>query len=199
MDFESIPQLISNKTLKQLNKLCLNNNIQPNIINTDYNTYLLKFYKNYIKKNLFPLILVGFILLILLIKFIIKKEKDEDKIQKINYVNEHNHEHNHEHNLKQHKDIKDIETKKIEIKQKSDLEQDQKQKKDLDLDQDLEDQDLEDLDQDLEDQDINFEDYDINTNNEYNDDISTHLLNDNANNLETKTKYDKLAKMISGN
>jgi len=79
MDDEFIPQLISTRTVKHINKMITSgsgSDANPGVKLTNWATHLKYFYSHYIKTNLFPLIIFAFIGIILLFKYLVKKEKD---------------------------------------------------------------------------------------------------------------------------
>jgi hypothetical protein len=82
MNNELLPNLISSKTVKYIDTLIITNDkVVPNL-----NIHLYNIYNNYLKQNLFPLILISFVCIILFIKYLLKKEKDV-KLKMVKNIN----------------------------------------------------------------------------------------------------------------
>jgi len=77
-DAPSKPNLISTKTLKQLNEKCqIGGTHAP-----EWGTNIYDFYVTYIQPNMFPIIVFGLIILFLSIKYILKQERKKVKTNK---------------------------------------------------------------------------------------------------------------------
>jgi len=77
-DASSKPDLISTKTLKQLNKTCqIGGTHAP-----EWSSNMNDFYLTYIQPNMFPIIVFGLIILFLSIKYILKQERKKVKPSK---------------------------------------------------------------------------------------------------------------------
>ena len=87
----SKPNLISSKTIKELESK-LNDLPVYNDSNKIFNG-LETFYENYIMPNMFPLIVITLLILYLIIKYILKKDRDEKEdikhVSKKNVINIH--------------------------------------------------------------------------------------------------------------
>jgi hypothetical protein len=78
MDFFSMtnPELISSKTIKTINQMVYKSS---DYVAPTWKSNLGDFYKNYIQPNLFPIIVFFILFIFLLIKYILKRDKDEKK------------------------------------------------------------------------------------------------------------------------
>lgn len=76
----SVPNLVSSKTLKDIESR-LDNSLTHTPSSNKVINGLGEFYSNYISPNLFPLIVIGLLVLYLTIKYIIKRDKEEKNMK----------------------------------------------------------------------------------------------------------------------
>lgn len=86
-----LPNLISKKTVKDINKMFQNGGFQKGselVKCSDWSTNLIDFYFKYINHNLFPIIVISSLFIFLIIKYILKKERDnQETIEILNDIN----------------------------------------------------------------------------------------------------------------
>lgn len=99
------PNLLNDKALNSFNKIFK----IDNEIKLTTGEHLIKMYDNYIKPNLFALIIISLVFIFLFIKYIVKKYNEEIKIkEEIDNINNETNENNNDDN-------KEIELEKISI------------------------------------------------------------------------------------
>lgn len=86
---KSKPELINHKIIKQLNKLFIKSPAKDLV----WENYLSNFYTNYIKPNLFALIIFIIVGIFLAIKYYIKQDQDLYNLNKLKYKKKHHKKH----------------------------------------------------------------------------------------------------------
>jgi hypothetical protein len=182
------PNLISNRTLKKLDKLFENKVIEKPL----WNFSMLKIYKDYIKPNLFGIIAIALFAIFLGIKYHLKQNKDKQKKIKIKKYR------------RQHQDYKVKYTDDIDIENKPNKKTQESKPKSYTVDElrsiYTDEEPLVDEESDKDEYNI----YDLeseyqnlkNNNNGY---YSNELMSDMMKSSSSKFMFHELAKMISGN